>query len=186
MADIYQQCHLEEYFCIENTRADSVRHHKFKASGKDLVGFQDAPVLIVVCGDRRMLQASTLAARYIGTEGGGGDATYLKGVSNATLYLHLAAAGLGLGSQWVSVSTYYEQLLKPLLQVPAILQIHTIVPVGYPDYEPRAPYRREPEEFVHFEKYDLAKFRSGEQIIQSISKLRERTKAAYAQGYALQ
>ena len=185
MAEVYERCHLEEYFCIENTRVEGVRHHKFKASAKDLPGFKDAPVLIVVCGDRRMLQASTLAARFIGTEGGGGDATYLKGVSNATFCLHLAAASLGLGSQWVSVTTQYEQLLKPLLEVPAILQIHTIVPLGYPDYEPLPPYRREPEEFVHYEKYDLSKFRYGEQIIQYINKLRDRTKAAYAQGHSL-
>lgn len=180
MAEICHQIHQEEHYCIEHTKVEELRHHQFRSPSKELPGFKDAPVLIVVCGDRRTLQASTLPARFIGTEGGA-DGTYLKNMANATFCLHLAAASLGLGSQWVSVTSQFEQLLKPLLDVPALLQIHTLVPVGYPDYEPRPPYRREQKEFVHLEKYDQSKFRSGDQIIQYIRKLRGRTKAAYAQ-----
>lgn len=182
IAEIYKQNHEEEHSCIEQTRIEELRHHQYGASSKDLPGFKEAAALIVVCGDRRTLQASTLASRFLGSEGGGGEATYLKNMANATFCLHLAAASLGLGSQWVSVSAQLEQLLKPLLDVPDVLQIHTIVPVGYPAYKPQPSYRRDLKEILHFEKYDRSKFRSGSQIIEFIRKLRGRTKSNYAEG----
>jgi hypothetical protein len=52
--------------------------------------------------------------------------------------------------------------------------------VGYPAYEQEPTYRREAEEFVHYDKYDMSKFRTGEQVIKFIRKLRELTESAYA------
>lgn len=181
MAELYRRIHEEELQWIEQVRMEEFRHHQFaaSASAQNLPAFGEAPILIVVCGDRRTLQASTLSGRYVGTEGGGGDSTYLKNMANATFSLHLAAASLGLGSQWLSVDSEWEQSLKPLLSVPSILQIHTVVPVGYPAYEPPPSYRREPEELIHINKYDLSKFRSGRRIIEYIRELRRRTKASY-------
>ena len=143
----------------------------------NLPGYKDAPVLFIVCGDRRAFQASILAGVFIGS-GGALDGTYQKSIANATYGLHLAAAALGLGAQWATVTTELEQLLKPLLGIPPILHIHSIVPVGYPAAEPRPPYRRNPEEFVHFEKYDMSKFRTGDRIIEDLCELRKRTRPA--------
>jgi hypothetical protein len=62
-----------------------------------------------------------------------------------------------------------------------IIEIHTVVVIGYPAYEPLPSYRRELKERVHFEKYDRSKFRSGEDIVRFLRDLRQRTKPGYAQ-----
>jgi nitroreductase len=179
MAELYQQIRYEQY-AIELTRVEELRHNQLLSPPRDLPGFKDAPVIIVVCGDRRTFQASVLAGRFIGEECGL-EGTYAKSVANATFSILLAATALGLGGQWVTISAALAQMLKPLLGVPPFIQLHTLVPVGYPAYEPRPPYRRSIEEIVHWEKYDMSKFRSGEQIIEFIRKLRGLTKPAYSQ-----
>ena len=65
--------------------------------------------------------------------------------------------------------------------VPDVLDVHTIVPIGYPAFDPVSPYRRELEEIVHFENYDMGKYRSTEGIINFIADLRNRQRADYHQ-----
>ncbi|MFC2007895.1 nitroreductase family protein [Chloroflexota bacterium] len=164
---------------IEKTRIKELRHRGFvegPASGPP--GFIDAPALIVVCGDPRTVQATVLNTHFLANDGGPG-AHFLKNMANATQLLHLAAAALGLGAQWISVNCTYEPRLKALLDVPVELAIHNIVPVGYPAYEAPAPYRRELKEIIHFEKYDGSRYRSGEDIFNYLLDLRRRTEAAY-------
>jgi len=76
---------------------------------------------------------------------------------------------------------FWEQSLKILLDIPETLEIHAVVPIGYPAYEPPPPYRREFKEIVHFEKCDRTKFRSGEDIVKFLAELRNRTRSAYRQ-----
>jgi 5,6-dimethylbenzimidazole synthase len=180
MAETYMQVRPESYY-IEQSRVEELRHNNLRSFPKDPPGWKDAPVLIVVCGDRRTFQASTLSARYISSEGDS-NGTYSKNMGNATFALHLAAAALGLGSQWASVTSDWEQLLKPLLNIPIPLQIHTIVPVGYPAQKPADGYRRELRELIHWGKYDSSRFRNGEQIQEFLRFLRNRTRPAYTPG----
>ena len=42
--------------------------------------------------------------------------------------------------------------------------------------EPAAPYRRELQEMVHFEKYDMGKFRSEKEILTFLEKLLDHRK----------
>lgn len=165
---------------IENTRLEELRHPAYSGErhGEPTVTFKDAPVFIVVCGDPRRTQATVLAAHFIIHEGGP-FAHFLKNMANATQLLNLAAAAYGLGAQWVSVTAAIEPRLKSLLDVPAELSIHTIVPVGYPDYTPAPSYRRELEEIVHYERYDRSKYSSGEDIYNFILNLRKRTRPSY-------
>lgn len=179
IADLYVEARRSQY-PIEMTRREEVRHHLAARDPSEPAGFRDAPVVIVVCGDRRTLQASVLSTNFI-TEEGAPNSVYLKNMANATQNLHLAARALGLGSQWVSVNCILEQPLKALLDVPAELTIHTMVPVGYPAGEPPAVCRREQREIVHFEKYDRGKFRSGEDIIRFLVDLRRRMKPTFGQ-----
>jgi nitroreductase len=148
---------------IEMTRIEELRH-PLHAHPYELPPWKDAPVLIVVCGDWRTFQATVLSANFLTGEGGVG-ATYLKNMANAAQLMHLAAASLGLGSQWLSITRPWETLLRPILEVPPVLEIHSIVVVGYPAYEPPIPYRRELKEIVHYEKYDKSKYRTGEDVI---------------------
>jgi nitroreductase len=165
---------------IERTRVEELRHPAYRGDrhGDPTVAFKDAPVLIVVCGDPRRVQATVLAAHFILHEGGP-VAHFLKNMANATQILTLAAAACGLATQWVTVSAVIEPRLKELLDVPWELAIHTIVPVGYPAYTPAPSYRRELSEIVHYEKYDRAKYATGEDIYNFILNLRKRTMPSY-------
>jgi hypothetical protein len=65
------------------------------------------------------------------------------------------------------------------LDVPEELTIPTIVPIGYPAYEPPPPYRRDLKEIIHFEKYDRSKYRSGDDIYNFLLTLRQKTRPSY-------
>ena len=176
---LYQEYH-QQVWNVERTRIRELRHLAYiDGPPTKPPGFKDAPVFIVVCGDPRAVQATILATHFIPNEGGP-SAHFIKNMANATQILQLAAAALGLGSQWVSISRITETGLKALLDVPDELTIPTIVPVGYPSYEAQPTYRRELKEIIHFDKYDRSKFRSGEDIFQFLLELRRRTKPAYA------
>ena len=176
IVDIYKtQLHAE--WNIEKTRIRELRHAHFW-DGPPEPMFIDAPVIIVVLGDRRTYQATILSGHFLIHESGP-HALYYKNMANATQLLCLAAAALGLGTEWVSVTYPIEAPLKTLLGVPNELQIHTMVPVGYPARDPAPPYRRKLEEIVHYEKYDQSKYRSPEDIFEWLQSMRQLTKPAY-------
>ena len=64
----------KEYYPIEMTRVEALRHPGLARPPVSPPGLKDAPVLIVVCGDKRTLQASVLASHFLGGEGGRGSA----------------------------------------------------------------------------------------------------------------
>ncbi len=180
MADSYMEVRKEQ-FAIEKTRTEELRHPYFVSPPKDIPGLREAPVVIVVCGDRRTLQASTLSGVFI-PPSAGPENNYVSGMACAVFSLHLAAAALGLGSQWMGTSRVWEASLKSLLNIPELLEIFAVVPIGYRAYDPPPPYRRDFEEIVHFDRYDRKKFRSGEEILQFFRELRRRTSSGYSQG----
>jgi 5,6-dimethylbenzimidazole synthase len=178
----------EQYFGVsqrihnlERMRREELRHPGFAAPPQHLPYFPEAPVLIVVFGDRRTLFATILASHYTlpGEGGGGGDATYLKNMANPVMLMHLAIAALGLGSQWLSVQGLWEPELKALLGVPKDFMVHTVIPVGYPTHNVPESYRRELKELVHYERYDSSKYRTDDDIYNFILDLRKRTRSHY-------
>ncbi len=162
---------------IEETRAKELRHPAFSGATDD-VGWRNAPVFIVVCSDPRTLQATVLSSHFYMGEGAP-LATYLKNVANATQLIHLAAAACGLGAQWVSVNNTWEAPVKELLGIPPVLNVHTIVPIGYPVSKLAPPYRRKLNEVVHYDVYDKSRARSDEQIQEFLALLRQRTVPSY-------
>jgi 5,6-dimethylbenzimidazole synthase len=177
IVDVYVQ-NTKEIYVIETTRVKELRHQGFVKEPTGMPGFANAPVLIVVCADPRTYMATVSIARILDGEGGP-KATYHKNVGNTTQIIHLAAAACGLRAQWASVDKLLEQKLKRILDVPDQIEIHTLVPIGYPDYEAPTPYRRELSEIVHYEKYDRSKFRTEEDIVEWIRYLRQRNTGAY-------
>ncbi len=173
--------HRDRVYEIERTRVEEVRMPAYLQKPDDTPSLKDAPVIIGVVGDRRTLQSSVLYSNFVFSEGGPG-AVYFKNMANATQLLCLAAAALGLGAQWVSVTSGWEESLKALLEIPEELAIPTLVPVGFPDYKAPPPYRRKLSEIVHRNKYDRSRFRSGKDIYDFLVALRQRTKASYAHG----
>jgi nitroreductase len=168
----------EMYRDIERTRVAELRHPLYCRPERFTPAFKDAPAVIAVCGDTRTFQASVLATSFFVSEGGA-DAVFHKSIACATQNLHLAAAVLGLGSQWFSVRYPWEAKLKALLEVPDEFKIGSLVSLGYPANKPPSGYRRELKEIVHYEKYDKSKYRSGEEIHKFIEGLRQSMQGAY-------
>ncbi|MBI4186455.1 MAG: nitroreductase family protein [Chloroflexi bacterium] len=165
-------------WAMEKARIEEIRHPAWSKPPSGQSGFRDAPVFIVVCGDPRTWQATVVCGPYLRGDGSP-EGTFIMNMANAIQNLHLAAAALGLGAQWVSVNSTWQTSLGLLLGVPEGFIIPVVVPVGYPAYEPSPPYRRELEEIMHFEKYDWSKYRSPEDIYQFVINLRQRTKPHY-------
>ncbi len=173
--------HRERSFQMERTRTEELRMPAFRQLLTEAPPLQAAPVIIAVVGDRRTLQASVLSCNFVFGEGGPG-AAYFKNMGNATQLLCLAAAALGLGAQWVSVSSGWEDSLKRLLKVPEELAIPTLVPIGFRDSKAAPPYRRKLSEIVHYEEYDQSRFRTGADIYNFLLDLRRRTRESYVHG----
>jgi nitroreductase len=124
-------------------------------------GFRHAPVHIVILGDPRVKEAYPIRTKLEKAE-----SHFITGLANATLLIHLAAAAMGLASQYVSDanSPYMETMLKVLLGIPEPLRIYHLVPIGYAKGPVAAPPRRRLDEILHYEKYDLAKFRDDDSL----------------------
>ena len=174
----FHAIHRKQVWEIEKTKIKELRHNAYEAPPGPS-NFNEAPVLIVLCGDPRTTQASVLITHFLANEGGP-MSHFLKNMGNVTQIMLLAATALGLGSRWVSINVTTEARLKVLLDVPEELTIPTIVPIGYPAYEPPSSYRRDLKEIIHFEKYDQSKYRSGDDIYNFLLTLRQRTKVAYS------
>ena len=128
-----------------------------------------APVLVVIIGDRRLEE--TYPA-HLPRE------ILLHQSLAITIYtLQLAAACFGLATAWATMQTELrETQVRDLLGIPDVYTVDHIIPLGYPDEErersekalrpvrERASCRRELDEIVHYEHYDMAKFRSDGQI----------------------
>jgi hypothetical protein len=99
------------------------------------------------------------------------------GLAITCILIHLAAAALGLGTQWVTL--HIEDGFKRILNVPDVMTIYTIIPVGYPDVPPRKGVRRPLTDIVHHNRYDHSKYMSNRQVLEYIRKLRQETKPKY-------
>lgn len=172
LAEVFRKTVGETTWAYEMTRLEEFRQPRYRslpgpAEKHDglirerLAEWAEAPVLIVVLGDRRTVFCSTLAGRLFESH------VFDKNLANAVHMIHLAAAACGLGAEWASVWESYDADFKTVLGIPSVLTVSVIVPIGYPAIHP-TPYRRELKEMVHYEKYDMSKFRSNADIINFI------------------
>jgi nitroreductase len=110
-----------------------------------LSSMTDAPVVIVLCGKKGVSGFKK------------GEATTAKGdwlmfdIGLATQSLCLMAHSQGLGT--VIVGNFDHQRVAEILGVPQNIEVVAMTPLGYPSTEGVAPRRKEPSEFVFFEKY---------------------------------
>jgi nitroreductase len=157
------------HYRLEHTRESALRFPSVTRP-VDTIGYEDAPVFIILCGDRRTKQAYPL---YTAVEIS--EAIFESSLASAFLYMQLAASTLGLGSQWVSaVRMWYVQcMIKDLLGIPDEFMIYDMFVVGYPDSEPKPRLVRTMEEMVHENHYDKSKLRTTREIKEFISALRK-------------
>ncbi len=161
---------------IEMSRVPEMRHlGSTREAYGGHIGIKIAPATIVVLGDPRTFQATVLSANYLSGEW---DHVHMN-IGNCTQIITLAAAALGLQGQWVTTFRTTETRMKQLLGIPDIYRIYVVVPIGYPDYDAPPPYRRELDEIVHYDKYDMSKYRDPKQLQEWIMALRKGTAAHY-------
>ena len=171
----------KEMYAIEQARISELKLPPLREFAT-AAAFKDAPAIIVVLGDRRVYQATVLGAHFLATEGAP-DAIYLKNIANATHNLHLAASAAGLGAMWISITYMWAEEIKRILNIPHVLEVHTMVALGYPAYTPKCAERRPLAEMVHYDKYDQTKLRSAADIQGFVRELRSTTEKPYQQGY---
>ena len=156
---------------VEQTRAPDQRFPAFIKPPQGTPGFAAAPVFILLCGDPRTKEAYPLKAKL-----DRGQSNYYSSLASAFLYMHLAAATLGLGSQWVSASALdlMQSRLKVLLEIPIELEIYDMMALGYPASEPKPRLVRPKEDLIHHETYDKSRIRTDSDLEQFIQNLRKK------------
>jgi nitroreductase len=104
---------------------------------------RNAPLGIVVCADPAQCDV------------------WIEDCSIASIFIHLAAQSIGLGSCWIQIrermyedAKTSEEYISEVLNIPENLKVESIVAVGYPDEE-KSPHRRDElqDEKVFFESY---------------------------------
>ena len=86
---------------------------------------------------------------------------WVEDCSIASIYIHLAAASLGLGSCWIQIrkrmhdaSRTAQEYIAELLDIPSNLTVESIVAIGYPD-EKKTSHEKEDLQFekVYADRY---------------------------------
>lgn len=86
---------------------------------------------------------------------------WVEDTAIASIFLHLAAASLGLGSCWIQIrkrkhknETPSESVVAELLQLPAHLRVESIIAVGHPaESKPSHPRETLPKGKIHLQRY---------------------------------
>ena len=104
---------------------------------------KDASVGIVVCADPEKCDV------------------WIEDASIASIYLHLAAESMGLGSCWIQIRKRMhdheksaEQYIRETLNIPENFKIESMIAIVYPD-EKKAPHPKEDLQYekVHYNGY---------------------------------
>jgi nitroreductase len=124
-----------------------------------------APVLILILGDKRLLSAYPSILR--------GNILMRQSLAISAYGLQLAAASLGLGAAWGTLQGGPgETEIREILGIPETFTVDHIVPIGYADRvesdratalrpaRERGTRRRPRDLLVHWERYEPAKSRS--------------------------
>lgn len=124
--------------------------------------FVEAPVLIVVCGDPRLMEACPT--------GDVREELFYSSLAAAIQNMLLACTALGFeGSVWGTVGPLASVRIKEMLNIPQVLKVSAVVPLGYPAVHPQPTFRREIHEISHNEKYEWGKFREDGKIQEFIN-----------------
>ena len=132
-----------------------------------------APVFILVMGDTRRRAGLPMAARHAKQKG---DSIFESSLSNAFMYMWLAAHSLGIAALPVSGVKYpkVQGLVKHLLNLPDFIYVYDILLVVYTALEggPSAKLVRSLDEMVHHDRASDDEFMGEEELRKQIVKLR--------------
>ncbi|MEW6377291.1 MAG: nitroreductase family protein [Thermodesulfobacteriota bacterium] len=117
------------------TRDQNLKNALDKAARESVLhlGINEAPVVILVCVDRRIDPLHAIEAG-----------------AAATQNITLAAHSLGLGAGWIGIwGTEAETAIQKLFQFPETTRAVSLVPIGAPDESPKGD-RKPLEEFIQY------------------------------------
>ena len=86
---------------------------------------------------------------------------WIEDASIASIYIHLAAVSLGLGSCWIQIRERMhdqhktaEEHIAEVLKIPSGLRVESIIAIGYPD-EDKSPHSKQDLQFqkIHRDHY---------------------------------
>ncbi len=163
---------------IEQTRLEEFRLRGKSQATSQNVGFKNAPVFIVVIGDKRTHLCSVYSTPFLPGDCGAGT-TYLKNMANAAHNMHLAAKAQSLGSMWVSIGKLWDEPIRRILNIPEIYDIPCMVCVGHPAEIRSNGVRRDLKDLVNWDSYDMSHYRSGKDVNDCLMNQRQHTRSAY-------
>ena len=133
------------------------------------LSFRDAPVFIILLSDWRAKVGLPGHPKEIDARV---TKIYHSSLACAFLYMHLAAASLGLASQWYSAAAHpeAEQEIKRIIGIPEPLTIYDMMVLGYQGAPPNPKEVRDLAGIVHYNYCGLQDFRTDEQVITDAQK----------------
>ena len=167
---------------MEMTREDWMgKPWRMKGLIEKNMDYTTAPVYIMLLGDPRTNLGLPM---YIREDEGLRQMIYYSGLANAFLYMHLAAATLGIGTQWVSITHtgYVQSMIKQLLGIPSELEVFDMIALGYPEMEPRPKLMRNREEMIHYDDCGPDDFRSNEDAMEFVKRARNWNIGSHSRG----
>ena len=126
--------------------------------------FRDAPVFIFLFCDWRAKVGLPAGARNRDDLVAN---IFCSSMAGAFLYMHLAAASLGLASQWYSAAggPDSEREIKKILGVPEPLKIYDMMALGYASRPPIPKEVRPLENMIHYDDCGLQDFRTDGEVV---------------------
>ena len=116
-------------FIIVTDQTALERLSKAKPHGATFL--KDAPLAMVVCADP------------------GKSSVWIEDASIATIFIHLAAESMGLGSCWIQIrermhseTQTSDGYISDILNIPKHLKVEAMIAIGYPD-EKKSPRSKE-------------------------------------------
>ena len=126
--------------------------------------FRDAPVFIFALCDWRAYVGLPFD---VNRDDPRVASIFYSSMASTFLYMHLAAAALGLSSQWYSAagSPATEKQIRSIIGIPEDLKIYDLMVLGYPAAPPVPKEVRGIESILHWDACGTDDFRSDEQVV---------------------
>ncbi len=140
-----------------------------RAAASPRRSFRDASVFILLLADWR---AKVGLPGHPKENDARVTAIYQSSLASAFLYMHLAAASLGLASQWYTAVSRpdAERAIKAIIGIPEPLTIYDMMVLGYAASPPNPKEVRDFGEIIHYDDCGPQDFRTDEQVIAEAEK----------------
>ena len=134
-----------EVIIVKDPNIKSALANTLTKTNPSLSSMTEAPIVLVLCGRKGVSgfkkgEAATVKGDWL---------MFDTGIAMQTLCL--TAHSLGLGT--VVVGMFDQKKAEEILGVPQDAEVVAMTPLGYPAAEGSVPKRKEPSEFIFYEKY---------------------------------